>query len=305
MNILHSYKNGNYFVKIYDDGTKERIFDNTPEPEFPESIDCKITNFCDAKCSFCHESSTTDGVHGDINKIIEVFNDLPSGVEIAIGGGAAQSHPQFEYFVKTLSDKGLIPNLTINQKHISRDFDILKPLIENKNIYGVGISYNSNHYLKDIEKYLEISDNIVFHMILGINKLSDIDDLNSLCNKFNKKCKVLLLGYKNFGFGINYYLKNSTIESNKKQWYMYLPKYFNSNVISFDNLAIQQLNVKRFFTKEGWDCFYMGDEFTHSMYVDGVEQKYSPSSTVDKSKRVSFDDMSLLSYFSNYRSRNV
>lgn len=86
---------------------------------------------------------------------------------------------------------------------------------------------------------------------------------------------------------------------------MYLPKHFNSNVISFDNLAIQQLNVKRFFTKEGWDSFYMGDEFTHSMYVDGVEQKYSPSSTVDKSKRVSFNDMSLLSYFLNYRSRNV
>lgn len=300
-----SYKNNNYTVNLYFDGTKERIFDETPDPFFPESIDCKITNYCDAKCSFCHEESTIYGQHGDVNKLLSVLSELPAGIEIAIGGGSAQSHPQFNFFVESLANAGLIANLTINQKHLGQDFDKLKDLIINKKIYGVGISYNSSSYIEDIKKYLEISDNIVFHFILGINKLEDIDYLNNVCSSMGKKCKILFLGYKHFGFGINYYVKNSNIESNKKKWYQHLGKYFSNQnlVLSFDNLAIDQLNVKRFFTKEGWDIFYMGDEFTHSMYIDGVNQQYAPTSTESKINRVSFDEMTLINYFNKYRKR--
>lgn len=300
-----SYNNGNYLVKIYSDGTKERIYEGTAEPDFPESIDCKITNYCDAKCSFCHEGSTIEGVHGDIDVLLNTLNILPPGVEIAIGGGSAQSHPDFSKFVKTLSDRQLIPNLTINQKHLNKDFELLKPLIINKNIYGVGISYTSESYIEDIKKYLEISDNIVFHFILGINKIQDMYILNNICLSMNKKFKVLLLGYKHFGFGINYYIKNKNIDSNIKKWYQQLSKFFKEKnmVISFDNLAISQLKLKRFFTEEGWNKFYMGDEFTHSMYIDGVEQTYAPSSTEDKANRKSFQDMDLVTYFKTYRKK--
>jgi len=59
--ILHSYQNGNTLVNLYNDGTKTREYEGEPKPVFPESIDVKITNYCDAGCTFCHEKSTRLG----------------------------------------------------------------------------------------------------------------------------------------------------------------------------------------------------------------------------------------------------
>jgi hypothetical protein len=64
-------------------------------------------------------------------------------------------------------------------------------------------------------------------------------------------CKILVLGYKMFGFGVNYY--NENVNINLKEWYKVLPSYIGKCTISFDNLAIDQLKVKRLFTIEGWE----------------------------------------------------
>jgi hypothetical protein len=84
---------------------------------------------------------------------------------------------------------------------------------------------------------------------------------------------------------------------------MYLPKYFGKSIISFDNLAIEQLNVRRLFTNKGWDKFYMGDDFTFTMYIDAVKQHYAPTSR--NSYRKSFSEYSLLEYFKNYREKSL
>lgn len=299
MNILYKYKNGNTINTLYKDGTLERVFtDKNVIVDFPSSIDLKITNYCDAKCSYCHEQSTTQGEHCDINKLLSVINVLPAGVELAIGGGSAQSHPDFSYFISTIRQKGYVPNITVNQKHLKQDYNIFKKHIND--IFGIGISYSSSSYLEDIEEYIKLSDNIVFHLIMGINKISDIDTLNSLCKKYNKQCKVLVLGYKYYGFGINYYVKNKSIEDNKYQWFIKIPKYIGKDVVvSFDNLAIDQLKLKRLFTEEGWKKFYMGDDFTFTMYIDAVKQEYAPTST--SKNRIPFEKMDLLTFFNSYK----
>lgn len=51
--IFYQYKNGNTLVTLLNDGTKIREYEGTPISEFPESIDIKITNYCDLACSFC------------------------------------------------------------------------------------------------------------------------------------------------------------------------------------------------------------------------------------------------------------
>ena len=44
---LFSYKNGNVFVKIYEDGSLERSCEeDIIRLEHPTSMDVKITNFC-------------------------------------------------------------------------------------------------------------------------------------------------------------------------------------------------------------------------------------------------------------------
>jgi hypothetical protein len=295
--LLHSYLNGNSHVCLYEDGTKERTYNGIPDATHPESIDVKITNYCDAGCSYCHEKSTIAGSHGDLDVLTETLSCLPAGVEIAIGGGNPLSHPQLVPFLTAMKAQGLICNITINQKHLKEYKDLILSLIYQELVYGVGISYSSKVYLENIKPFLEASSNVVFHVIMGINGVSDIDDLMNVCQTHARVCKILILGYKSYGFGLNYYLKNKRIEDVKYQWYTKLATYFKKPdlVLSFDNLAISQMNLKRFFTGAAWDKFFMGTDGQFTCYIDAVEQQYAMSST--SSDRVSFKEKDLLSFF--------
>lgn len=301
MQVLHSYTNGNTKVVLFEDGSKERTYDGVALPVHPESIDIKITNYCDAGCSFCHEKSTVAGQHGDLDKLAEVLASLPAGVEIALGGGNPLSHPDLMPFLKKAQAQGLVVNITINQKHLRPFKELILSIIAEGLVKGVGISYTSAGFLPDIVPILLATDNVVFHLIMGINKVNDVKVLHSFCQTLDRTCKILLLGYKNFGFGINYYLKNKKIEDNKYSWYTQLAGYFKqeSLVLSFDNLAIQQLKLRRYFTDEAWGNFYMGDDFVFTMYIDAIEQHLAPTST--STNRTSFKNNTLLEYFQSNR----
>ena len=298
MEVLHSYVNGNTEVVLYQDGSKERTFSGAPRPVHPESLDVKITDYCDAGCSYCHEQSTRAGVHGDLAELLRVLSVLPAGVEIAIGGGNPLSHPDLIPFLRSLKFLGLVANITINQKHLGRFKDKILGLIWDGLVNGVGISYSSRAYLPDVLPILKASDNVVFHVIMGINNVNDIEELHTFCQEENRPCKILILGYKEYGFGLNFYLKNQTVEANKYRWFTQLAKNFKKEklVLSFDNLAIAQLKLRRYFTDNAWSKFYMGDDGIFTMYVDGVKQQFARSSTAVN--RTGFQQNSLLEFFS-------
>ena len=50
------------------------------------------------------------------------------------------------------------------------------------------------------------------------------------------------------------------------------------SVVSFDNLAIEQLDVKRLMSEEEWNQFYMGNDGNFTMYIDLVEKQFATSS---------------------------
>jgi hypothetical protein len=216
---------------------------------------------------------------------------LPSGVELAIGGGNPLSHQDLIYFLRELKKRKIISNITINQGHLKTYQDLIIYLIKEDLVKGIGISIVNNNF-KYIKPLLELTDNIVYHLIAGVNDIEIVDKLIELGN-----CKILILGYKKFGFGQTFY--NENVNTNLKKWYNNLRNLIGKCVISFDNLAIQQLNVKRLFTVEGWKQFYMGDDFTFTMYIDCVNQEYAPTSR--SLERKSFNDYSLIEYFNNFK----
>ena len=303
---LHNYINGNVIVNLYNDGTKILTCNSVPDPEYPLHFDCKITNYCSPEkdnpiCNYCHEMSGLNGKHGDLSKLLEVLKELPAGTEAAVGGGNPLSHPDFVPFLKELKKLQLVPNITINQKHVEKDFDLIKQLINEKLVYGVGISYSQEKYLEHIEKLLPLTNNLVFHFIAGLNSLKDIDTVKKSTDKFDKDCKILILGYKEYGFGLNYYLKNKEVEKNKYLWMTRLHEYFKYNnlTLSFDNLAISQLRMKRFFKDNDWEKFFLGNDGEFSMYIDAVKQEFAKSST--SKERKSFNDISIKDYFQSLK----
>ncbi len=118
--IIGRYKNGNFNVVHFNDGTKIRETDADEFiPDFAESMDIKICDRCDIGCKFCHEGSTKNGKLGVI--LNEKFIDtLYPYQEVAIGGGDVTSHPDLIPFLQKLKDKNVIANITVNQIHFER-----------------------------------------------------------------------------------------------------------------------------------------------------------------------------------------
>lgn len=272
---IASYVNGNCRVTIYGDGTKVREYEGSPRPVFPESMDVKITNYCDAGCAFCHEMSTREGKHGDLLRANSILSTMPRGSEIAIGGGNPLSHPDLMAFLVALHVYEIVANMTVNHFHLRRYRDAIAEIRRKGLIYGLGISYLPP-LIDTLGDFLD--ENTVLHLIIGVHPISELD---KLLQRY-PRLKVLLLGYKQFGRGESFYQKMSkTVEANIYGWTTQLYRYLRRPglTISFDNLAIRQLDVRRFFSPEAWSRFYMGDDGQFTMYMDFVKGEYAVSST--------------------------
>lgn len=273
MKLIGRYVNGNTLTSIYEDGTKVRYTeDDEYDLKFAENIDVKICNYCDANCKYCHEGSSKSGKFGDI--LDEKFiNTLHPYQEIAIGGGDATSHPDLIPFLKKLKDQKVIANMTVNQVHFESKQDLIKKLVDSELIHGIGVSLVSatEKFITLVKQY----SNAVIHVINGIVTKDQLEKLSG------NDLKVLILGYKDLRRGHEYKSSFSSEIKEKQKWLYENIENLSSKfeVMSFDNLAIDQLNMRRFFTQEEWDKVYMGDEGKSTFYIDTVDRKFARNST--------------------------
>ena len=308
--LIAAYKNGNYNVELYSDGTKIRFGEvNEFIPEFPENIDVCITKCCDGGCPYCYEGCTPDGKHGDIGAfgcygqfhLPKWMESLKPGTELALNGNDL-THPMLTYCLEALHRNGIVTNITINQRHLAKNIYKLVWWQSCGWINGIGISVSDSN---DESLYNNLSKlkNVVLHVIAGIFTMEDMMNLQSVSPK------LLILGYKNVGRGVDYMKgKSDEINTNIEWLKINLPimsQYFK--VLSFDNLAIEQLDVKNslfFGNEEKWKTFYMGDDGTHTMYIDTVAGKYSKNSCMPAKKRYVIRNKTAIEMFNDIRKRH-
>lgn len=291
--IISEYTNGTYQVQHYSDGTK--ILKDPSErfiSEFPDNLDVKITSFCDVGCNFCYEDSNISGKHCDSDILLSKLSELPEGIEVTLGGGNPLSHPEILKIVKELSNtqKKLV-SLTVNQFSLKED--LIDKCIDN-GLRAIGISPRKDSY-DTINLNLRIP--VVYHFILGIHSVEQIESFL----KAGKR--VLILGYKPIGRAKNIVPDLSEWKSGIKRlkYKLVWERDFPGAGLSFDNLAIRQLDLHTSFTTSEWEHFYLGDDGSCSMYIDAVEGTYSESSTVSKMSRTSWEDLGILKYFKDVK----
>ena len=266
------YKNGNSVVTIdLNNGTKERVTEEDEfNLEFPETIDLNIGNRCDGGCQFCYINASPAGIDADLMDLPFLDTVYPY-TEIAINGNSVD-HPQLIPFLEELKRRRIIANVTVNQIHFERKYELIKELIDNGLVKGIGISLRkpTAEFIEKVKHF----PNAVIHTIVGILTPEDIEAL------MHNDLKILILGYKDLGRGIGYKATHfADWLRNKNHLYDALENFVGAcKVCSFDNLAIEQLDVKRLLTDEQWEEFYMGDEGTASMFIDLVTQKFGVSS---------------------------
>ena len=310
------YINGNYLVS-FDDYYNTRIYTALRRnedfmPNFPDSIDLKITNKCSNNCIFCHEKSNEKGDSFNLGKTITILDNLPPYIEVAIGGGnILECYDDFVKLCEYLHNREMFPRVTINH----RDLKTFLKLLENVNPniisnLAIGVSIESfEDYLKSISAlesscYGLFGRNIVFHVIVGIFPYKDLDTLIKDINSRLSRTKLLILGFKQFGRAINLKIKDLD------NWRNTISKLFNNkrkqtdnvdSIIGFDNLAIDQLLIKDLLLKSEWNSYFIGQDFSHTMYIDAVREEFAPTSRSPYENRCSWDSISILDYFKKNR----
>lgn len=278
MELLGRYINGNYICSIFSDGTKIRET-NEDEfiPSFSENCDCKITDKCDGGCEFCYEGCTSNGKHGDILNY-KFLDTLHPYTELAINGND-MSHPDLIPFLEKLKEKKVITNMTVNQVHFEKHQDIIRDLVDRKLIYGLGVSLRepTKEFISLIKQY----PNAVIHVINGVFKVSEFEVLA------DNNLKILILGYKSLRRGCDWLDKEYKTITHRQMWLERdLERIIGRfKVVSFDNLAISQLNVKRLMSEKEWEEFYMGSDSEFTYYIDLVEGKFAKNSIAPLDER--------------------
>lgn len=265
MRILGRYRNGNYTVTLYRDGTKEKFTkEDEFKAEFPDSIDLKITDYCDLACPMCHEKSSLQGGHAPLDAAF--LGTLRAGTELAVGGGNPLSHPRLTEFLTGLRKRGIVPNLTVNERHFLQNRQFVEELMERELIFGLGISlYRAE---EETLSFASSHPSVVLHAICGLTDISGCYDRN---------LKILFLGYKRFGRGEAFY--SEKIAENIAALDRNLEEICSRfRVVSFDNLALAQLRLKERMSEEEWERSFMGEDGEASMYIDLVTGTFARSS---------------------------
>lgn len=183
------------------------------------------------------------------------------------------SHPDLLPFLIRMEKQGVICNLTVNQKHFIKYRKVLYSLARVGLIHGLGISLTDSTD-KKLYEYIQEFPNAVLHTIDGLLTETDINNLS------NKNIKLLILGYKVLGRGDIYYQNHKAEIENNIAWLsdniMSLRDKFE--VISFDNLAIEHLELQKKVGETVWQQTYMGDEGSYTFYIDAVNKKFAISS---------------------------
>ena len=276
MKKIAIYKNGNTYTTLYEDGTKEHFtMDDDFRFGFSESCDIQISQCCDNGCEFCYYGCTPKGVHGKLTGW-KFFETMHPYTEIAINLQCPIPDDILSFLWEMHSRK-VIVNVTVNQNHFMRS-DIrkfLREAISDGLIKGVGISL-TDPTQKDFIDMVKQYPNTVIHVIAGITPLEDIRYL------MGRGLKLLILGYKQIGRGEEYFSKlgnclsiitNISGLANKIETIV-----DGFKVVSFDNLAIEQLHIKDRLNDKEWEMFYGGDDGTVTFFIDLVKGVFAKSS---------------------------
>lgn len=278
------YWNGNGYCEINTkNGTMiTTVLEDEPfKAEFPNNIDINISNRCKIGCKFCYQGCSLNGKDADIKKFIEDKNSflysLHEGTELAINGNEP-FHPDLELLLDFCMARKILANLTVNELTLILHKEQIEKWLNDGKIKGLGIS--PKVYEPSTIDFLSNTPTSVVHTIVGITTPEQYKAL------YDKGVKVLILGYKDFGRGVEYKQEDiKQIEENKK-WLLENIKDFTNHfkVVSFDNLAIEQLNPKEWLSEKEWDKFYRGDDGSHTLFIDLVNETFAKNSVQPKEK---------------------
>jgi organic radical activating enzyme len=180
-------------------GHRERAFSPSPE-----TLDIQITNWCSMGCSYCYQSSTTEGKHCDPElplKVIQAFTHAP--YQIAYGGGEPTYHPQFVEILKGTKALDVVPNYTTAGQVFQKESKLKNQILQATNDYCGGVALTYHKWKGEAFFTKAFEEMSVLNCMINIHVIADKDVVESLAflTKFKTPLNIVLLAYHPVGFG--------------------------------------------------------------------------------------------------------
>ncbi|MVT41330.1 radical SAM protein [Chitinophaga oryziterrae] len=108
-----------YFLRIEDNGFPEPLWSE----HGPELLDISVTNWCDKGCSFCYRKSTVKGGHMELTDYRIIMEQAKSMdvLQVALGGGNPNQHPDFIKILEATVEHGIVPCYTTNGRGLNSE----------------------------------------------------------------------------------------------------------------------------------------------------------------------------------------
>jgi len=258
---------------------------NTPKSEFPYLIDISVTSKCPFACQFCYTSSVKEGEDADEYYLSRVIRNAAEAgtMNIVLGGGEPTLYDPIIRSLQTCKSHKIVTGVTTkNYKyHESPKFS---KFIEQCD--SLAISCNSiDELVKATDLYKAFDEGYwgrrkaYMQMILGMQDWSNTLDCLKYCkdNMFG----VTLLGFKEYGFGVDF--KHYEVP---EDW-----------VEQVKTLNLPRLGVDSILAKKYSEDFQangviqnrlVGTEGRQTCYIDAVKKVMKPSSFCDDSFPLEF-----------------
>lgn len=178
-----------------------------PEPAWavngPELIDLSITSYCHKGCSFCYRRANDEVFHHlsleEVKRVVDQAAECGT-LQMALGGGNPNQHPDFIPILRLIRDNGIVPSYTTNGDGITDE--ILKATADYCGAMAVSVyaPFNENYYgqlLAEIKRY---GIKLNLHAIIRNDYLDMWTRLLSEPPSFLKNVNaIIFLNYKPLG----------------------------------------------------------------------------------------------------------
>lgn len=232
------------FVRKEDKGYKEPFWSQ----DGPELLDVAITNYCERGCAFCYRQSNKDGIHMSIEDISNIVRQAQEiGVlQIALGGGNPNQHPQFCEILQLIRLHGIVPSYTTNGVGLSDEVLIATAQYCGAMAVSLYPPYDE-HYEALLYRINRFGIRCNLHMILKSDTIDTaIDWLQSPPAFMRYVNAIIFLNYK----PINMAYPNRPIEKDKLRHFFQTTANCRAVKIGFDSCSIsgivQYMHVPNF-----------------------------------------------------------
>ncbi|MDP3013369.1 MAG: radical SAM/SPASM domain-containing protein [Candidatus Subteraquimicrobiales bacterium] len=229
--VIFNQKTG-FFARIEEKRYEEPFWSE----EGPELLDISITNYCERQCSFCYRNSNINGKHLGIEDYAHIINQAKEvGVlQIAIGGGNPNQHPNFVEFLRITSRNNIVPSYTSNGIGLTNN--ILEATKEYCGALAIS-AYSPYDYLPSLlDRISKFNIKTNLHFLLSKDSLqtaiSWLEETPDFLKKINA---IIFLNYKPINSSLDLLLKKSALLNNFFQL-ISSKKYFFK--IGFDSCSI-------------------------------------------------------------------